>query len=128
MYDYQFNLFATYAMPILFILAAVAMLSCAAKSRLAFVVGGLGCLLGLIVPEPNMISDYPDAEAAYVGGLRDTGRHMRYYGIVGAALGYGLVIGVSWLKHRPKLQFSIRTALLVTAASGFVIGSFCLFT
>ncbi len=121
-YDYHDIQFAMCTVGILKLIAVVALISYAAKSRLAFLVGGLGCCLGLLITQPIVYANYSSVEGAYLGSLTASNNHVLSYGIVGSVFGCGVVVAIRSIKHRYIIQFSIRTLLLVTTASAILIG------
>lgn len=107
---------------ILAIIAVVAIVSCAARSWMAFVAGTVGSTLGFVVPEPAIYAQYHSFEGAYLGGLADTANHVLFYGIIGASLACaGAICGQQWWRERP-LQYSLRTAFLVLTAAATALG------
>ena len=75
------------AIRVLAIIGAVAIVSYATRSRIVFLTGGIGSMLGFVVPEPVMYADYSSTEAAFLASLNDTASHVLYYGIIGASAG-----------------------------------------
>jgi hypothetical protein len=91
-YSYQEIELATSLMRILGIILFVAIAAFFLKSRLIFVCGVLGSLLGFLVPEPKIYAQYSSAEGAFLGAIHDHANHILEWGIVGAI--FGISIGI----------------------------------
>ena len=114
--------FAMWGVRVLVIIALAAIGSYAAKSRIAFLLGFAGAFLGLVIPEPVVHAQYRDAEAAHMAGLTDAADHVGFYGIIGATVGWGSGVYLEWLRRRKRLQFGLRTVLLVMTALAAIMG------
>lgn len=113
---YQASEFIIVTAPVFLLLAAVALVSYAARSRLMFVAAGLACFLGLLIPEPTIYWNVRTMEGATRVGMRHTVDHLLFYGAIGAAIVCGLVFLLHWVKNQRQMQFSLRAMLSVTAA------------
>jgi hypothetical protein len=101
-YTYEQIDWAVRGVSLLPIVALGAIASFAAKSRLAFLLGSAGALLGLIVPEPVVYAQYRSAEAAYMASLTDRAEHLVFWGIAGALGAWGLAVYVTRKPHRAR--------------------------
>lgn len=113
---------AIFGMRILVVLAIVAVVAFAINSRLAFLVGGFGCILVLFVPRPLTRADFSQYKDAYLRSLMDTPDHVLFYSAIGALVGCGSVILLQSMRILSRPQFSIRKLLLVTTAFAVGIG------
>lgn len=88
---------AWWAMPVLGV-ALASYLTCRALRRVPALPGALaGCLAGAFVPLPRGCALYHDAEAAYMGGLRETLSHTLWWSSWGAVAG-GVIATVAWAR------------------------------
>ncbi len=107
------------AVRVLAIVCVVAFVSYAAKSRIMFVAGTLGSLLGCIAPH-GYIHINGTAEACYVGHLHWTASNYFWWGITGATIACLAVAGIQ--RFAPTKQFSVRTILAFTTVVAVVLG------
>jgi hypothetical protein len=120
--EYDAFEFATIAIRILLIIAAVAMLSCAMKSRLMFFAGLLGSFCGYIVPYSTGNRVSGDWHGIVLSHIEWRMEHVLNHGILGAILACGIIAAVQFYRN-PKIQYSICAILLVTAAIALTIGT-----
>ncbi len=76
------------------ILAFVALISFGLRSRLTFLLGGLGTQLGLLIPKPVVYADYRSVEGAVMGAINDSVEHLTFWAPFGATLGVLLALGL----------------------------------
>ena len=104
---------------VLAIVFVVAFVSYAAKSRVMFVAGTLGSLLGCVAPH-GYTHINGTAEACYMGHLQWTASNYLWWGITGATIACLGVAGIQ--RFSPTKQFSIRTVLAITTVVAIVLG------
>jgi hypothetical protein len=85
------------------IIALVAIASFTVRSRLALLLGAAGALLGLIIPQPVVYVQWSDPVAAYMSIFTDLADHLLFWGIVGAAAGWGIGFYLASRVRRPRL-------------------------
>ncbi len=123
MHDYAYMRLAIVNLPLLQLVALVAIVSCAVRSRLAFVAGALGCFLGYAIP----IGVYRVSGWGFFSALTGwhiQARHMIFYGVMGALVGCGSVVCYHLFNQRLQLQFSIRSLLLFMLACSVIISMY----
>jgi len=69
------------------LLAVVALIAFGLRSRLTFLLGGLGTQLGLAIPRPRIYANYSSVEGAVMGVINDSVEHLEFWAFVGASLG-----------------------------------------
>jgi len=90
------------------VLIVVAVIAFLAGSRLVFVLGLVGLLLGFVIPRPNVRADYSSVEGAYLGALNAIVDHTVLWSLVGAF--GGVLIGIAiirspvvyWIRERSR--------------------------
>ncbi|MCH7726865.1 MAG: hypothetical protein IH991_10340, partial [Planctomycetes bacterium] len=86
-YDSDYIEFAMGGIRLLPLIAAVAIASYAAKNRVMFFAGTLGCFLGVIVPQPIREGNWGGSmEYAYMASVTVTPDHLLAWGIPGAMI------------------------------------------
>ena len=116
LYELAYVEFATCGVRLLTVLAFVTIASYAARSRLMFLVGTLGCFVCLIIPEPNIRPTYASHYDACLGNITATADHMVTWGVAGAVIGCAMVLLTMAVKTLRMSQFSMRAILTHLAA------------
>jgi len=92
------------------------------KSRLMFFAGLLGSFLGYIVPYSTGNRASGDWHGIVLSHVEWKMEHVLNHGVFGATVACAIVAAVQ-LYRNPKIQYSIRAILLVTAAIALTIGT-----
>jgi hypothetical protein len=105
------------------IILTVALLAHSVKIRALFAAGVVGGLAGFVVPEP-IVHAQGTLEGLYIGHLWRSASHVFWWGTIGALLAMTLVIAVRLLRGQ-RLQFSLKTLLVVITGIAIITAAFC---
>lgn len=113
--------FATIAIRLLLIVAAVALLSYVMKSRLMFFAGLGGCFLGYVMPYSTIIRVSGTWSGIVFTHVQHRTTHLLNWGLFGAMAACGIIAAIQ-LSRNHKTQWSLGSLLLVTAAMAIIVG------
>ncbi len=77
---------AAQAVIVLTLVLGVAVFAYVSRSRATFLLGSVGSLLGLVIPQPRVYAQYASIEGEAMGYLRDVTGHVLFWGVIGAIL------------------------------------------
>lgn len=112
--------FATIAIRVLLVIAAVAVFSYAMKSRLMFLAGLCGSFLGYVIPYSTGNRVSGNMNGIVFSHVEWKNEHVLGYGLFGAILACGIVVAIQ-IYRKAKVQYSIGTILMVNMAIAIAV-------
>jgi hypothetical protein len=108
---------AAQGVAVLTLVLGVAIFAYVVRSRTAFLLGCVGSLLGLVIPQPRVYAHYASVEGAAIGNLEDLRNHVLFWGVIGAAAACAAAAYLfpSRARRPPLSRFSVRGLLIAVA-------------
>ncbi len=117
--------FAAQGVVVLMLMLGVAIFAYVVRSRAVFLLGCVGSLLGLVIPQPRVYGQYTSIEGEFMAYLRDVTAHVLVWGVIGvvAACSAAWYLFPARGKRPSMARFSVRGLLIAVAVIAILVAA-----